>query len=61
MAWRSPELGVNVADALLGARTEWASVERRRESHYQRLQRFFTANMDEIATLGRFPEPLAVW
>ena len=44
MAWRSPELGVNVADALLGARTvnwsEWASVERRRESHYQRLQRF---------------------
>ena len=45
MAWRSPELGVNVADALLRARTinwsEWASVERRRESHYQRLQRFF--------------------
>ena len=44
MAWRSPELGVNVADALLRARTvnwsEWASVERRRESHYQRLQRF---------------------
>ena len=44
MAWRSPELGVNVTDALLRARTvnwsEWASVERRRESHYQRLQRF---------------------
>ncbi|PSO92462.1 MAG: hypothetical protein BRC46_08550 [Cyanobacteria bacterium QS_6_48_18] len=36
MAWRSLELGVNVADALLRARTvnwsEWASVVRRKRT-----------------------------
>ena len=61
MAWRSPELGFNVADALLGARTvnwsEWASVERRRESQLSTSATLLSANMDEIATLGHFPEP----
>ena len=77
MAWRLPELGVNVAEALLRARTvnwsEWESVERRRGSPTITSATLLSANMDEIATLGRFPEhsptvasltgahPLAVW